>query len=454
VSSVAGRTLADAFEPASWESLDRSAVLRQRITEYCARGWGRLIPLAPGTKAPYTPLLPGGSWLPLAEHPSLAGDVLAWFDAVPRLNLGLATGHGVDVADIDIPVGTAALRALLELRTPIVKTSRDHLHIYLKGGGQNMSTPYGSIRGHNQYVPIPPSTHPDGDIYTWIWLPDTLATMEQFFEVAQEIGLYEPGVEALRHQRQTQVVNPYSLLASQLASPVRAAEVGPNAAEDSLPTRLDDWDRDMSFVARARDLLSIPAVPLGKHFRCVLPGHRELHPSAALILDGRGRVVYHDFHHRDGREFYTLADVFASQTAGTAIASRGPRLAIWKLRLLNTLGYIESADVDLMTSAPPLSPTARRVLTGFNLLLRVRWASAYGEPAPFTWRFAAHWCGMSQKEAGAGLQELRRLGVIVKIRTEKRIPYYLPTAAGTGLVGEARQLLTSLARPEPAAGAR
>ena len=71
------------------------------------------------------------------------------------------------------------------------------------------------------------------------------------------------------------------------------------------------WDADENFARAAAALLGIPDVPIGKAFRCILPGHTDEHPSASLYRDRSGAVVYRDWHRADGEEWYTLAEVRA-----------------------------------------------------------------------------------------------------------------------------------------------
>ena len=105
------------------------------------------------------------------------------------------------------------------------------------------------------------------------------------------------------------------------------------------------WDADENFARAAAALLGIPDVPIGKAFRCILPGHTDEHPSASLYRDRSGAVVYRDWHRADGEEWYTLAEVRASLAYGKAVKLSGPELATWHLRLLVETGFVEPAQV-------------------------------------------------------------------------------------------------------------
>ncbi len=102
---------------------------------------------------------------------------------------------------------------------------------------------------------------------------------------------------------------------------------------------------DPGVVARVQRLLDIPDVPPGKPFLCVLPVHEERHPSAALHIDAKGCVVYHDFHARGTPEFLTLPEVYAAQRYGEVKRLSGPEVAVWALRLLVETGTVVPVDV-------------------------------------------------------------------------------------------------------------
>jgi hypothetical protein len=60
-------------------------------------------------------------------------------------------------------------------------------------------------------------------------------------------------------------------------------------------------------------------------------------------------------------------------------------------------------------------------------------------PAPFSWRFAAAWCGLGARQAGAALRWLLAQGVIQKVGTHQRTALFAPGAApGRRRIGGAR----------------
>lgn len=50
---------------------------------------------------------------------------------------------------------------------------------------------------------------------------------------------------------------------------------------------------------------------VGEAFLCLLPGHDERNPSAALWRNDSGEIIFRDWHERDGKEWYLLANVYA-----------------------------------------------------------------------------------------------------------------------------------------------
>src|SRR3984957_11379940 len=99
-----------------------------------------------------------------------------WWRAWPNANIGIATGAGLVVIDVDGPAGEAALQVLQSEHgsfpeTATVKTSRGR-HLYLRtpkdshipcsaGGGLD-------VRGDGGFVVAPFSLHISGHIYEWI----------------------------------------------------------------------------------------------------------------------------------------------------------------------------------------------------------------------------------------------------------------------------------------------
>jgi hypothetical protein len=106
-----------------------------------------------------------------------------WWRRAPLANVGLATGHVVDVLDLDGPDGVAALRRFATQHSwtptgPLVRTGRGW-HLYLRPSGTGPRNPidpkllsHVDWRGKGAYAIAPPSRHALG-AYTWVRGLDT-----------------------------------------------------------------------------------------------------------------------------------------------------------------------------------------------------------------------------------------------------------------------------------------
>jgi Bifunctional DNA primase/polymerase, N-terminal len=102
--------------------------------------------------------------------------ILAWWTRHPQANIGLATGHTVDVLDVDGPEGEHAIRELaathgLESSGPLVRTGGGGWHYYVAPTGLDNVQPrdleHVDWRGRGGYVVAPPSRHASGHPYQW-----------------------------------------------------------------------------------------------------------------------------------------------------------------------------------------------------------------------------------------------------------------------------------------------
>lgn len=109
--------------------------------------------------------------------------VIEGFD--PAGNLGIATGKGIVVVDVDPRNGgDATLAKLVESQgelpeTPCVQTGGGGQHYYFKANGHDLKCGAGVIgpgvdlKADGGYCVAPPSVHPSGDPYEWLVGPDT-----------------------------------------------------------------------------------------------------------------------------------------------------------------------------------------------------------------------------------------------------------------------------------------
>ena len=177
--------------------------------------------------------------------------------------------------------------------------------------------------------------------------------------------------------------------------------------------------------------------PVGKAFRCILPGHEESRPSASIYQDSASGVfMYRDWHRRDGLEWFSLAWVRAALAYGEVKQLRAPETARWYLRLFHEARLVTPVDVELPPLPPSARGTAEKVAAGFRLLLGLRRLVGDEDPIAFTRRFASAWCDVGERQAGDAISELRDCGVIARVDEcrygGKSIPLYLPGKGSPG----------------------
>lgn len=151
------------------EPVQRVATLAEAALWYAEQGL-HVFPLWPRAKLPH----PG-------THGCLDGTsdldvVAAWWRRNPHSNIGIATGHLVDVIDIDGPVGVKSWSELLgkgllpELLGHVLTPRAGGHHLYVRADGKgNKAGVYPGVdhRGLGGYVVAPPSVNEYGVRYTW-----------------------------------------------------------------------------------------------------------------------------------------------------------------------------------------------------------------------------------------------------------------------------------------------
>jgi putative DNA primase/helicase len=107
-----------------------------------------------------------------------ADRIREWWEQIPDANIGIATGHGFFVVDLDGPAAAlwADANELPDTLTAITAKGR-HLFYALppntsvrNSAGQ--VAPGVDIRGAGGYVVAPPSVHPSGHVYQWLDLDE------------------------------------------------------------------------------------------------------------------------------------------------------------------------------------------------------------------------------------------------------------------------------------------
>jgi hypothetical protein len=127
-----------------------------------------------------------------------AAQIGKWWAKRPWANIGLATGSGLAVFDIDGPEGADELRALVaqhgRLPPTLTQATGRGFHVIFAtraGAGEVRSSAVGKIhvRGEGGYILLPPSDHISGKKYRWLnklplaSLPDWLRQWSQGYKV-------------------------------------------------------------------------------------------------------------------------------------------------------------------------------------------------------------------------------------------------------------------------------
>lgn len=169
---------ADRIESHMIEIDGRPPRLGEAAVAYASWGWP-VFPLKPRSKAP-------ASRHGFKDATTDVDRLHAWWAKHPDHNVGLATGHGFDVIDIDVPKedqplpGALALVKLIDrmgMNFPLVHgqvaTARGGLHLYVacRGGGNGAALAPGiDYRGLGGYVVAPPSTLSGHRRQSWAWV--------------------------------------------------------------------------------------------------------------------------------------------------------------------------------------------------------------------------------------------------------------------------------------------
>lgn len=131
---------------------------------YAQRGF-MIFPLQPFSKIPY------GHTKGFKDASNDPDQVAYWWSRVPQANIGIATGHIVDVIDIDGELGHQSrlnnwdlfksLNVIAVASTP--RNGGQHIYVEAHGGGNRAGVwPGIDIRGKGGYVILPPSRLKEG----------------------------------------------------------------------------------------------------------------------------------------------------------------------------------------------------------------------------------------------------------------------------------------------------
>jgi len=176
-----------AYNRTALDQANQQPALLDAALEYAALGL-RVIPLHHletnghcSCRSPTCKLKQHGKHPRLNAWPQLAtaeaATVQNWWQRWPRANLGIATGQGVLVLDVDGEEGEQTLKQLQKQHgllpdTACVRTGSGGAHYYFRCseviGNPVKFLPGLDLRGDGGQVVAPPSTHYSGNAYTWI----------------------------------------------------------------------------------------------------------------------------------------------------------------------------------------------------------------------------------------------------------------------------------------------
>jgi hypothetical protein len=348
----------------------------------------------------------------------------------PHANFGVVMGtiSGHFVIETDGPKGRSFLQRYVLSPTPTVISRRgDHKYLKIPPGYTVKTThlPELDIIGDGDYVVGPGSIHHTGHVYHWqeyLSLTDLEPDYppEPLLSWMAEHGILRRGATPKYSQTSRGRLKSTSHAFSQRDHPTQSAsgttmDRKPGTAPQGgfktiftpiLETCGTPLESSLAELAKKPDIrdaclafLGLDDVGFAKAFLCRLPGHRERHPSAVLMLGENDHAVYHDLHASDGElPVYTLVDYYRAQLRGRALgrdeALKGPVLMPWWERLLVEVGYLETVPIPARTLPDRAPESVRCVYRKFIYLCGCKWLYEPGQPTTFSVRFGMEWCGI------------------------------------------------------------
>jgi hypothetical protein len=384
---------------------------------YIERGWA-VIPIGtnkmPNSKV-LTSVYGNSSWKPLTQRPASRPEVREWFAADPTTGIGILCGEpsaGLVVADFDTMMGVALPP------TPTVLTGRGR-HSYFTDPTVTTSTayPWGDLKGSG-YVVAPPTRHQSGRGYTWLVSPDDVdpAPLPVF---PATTSAPSRGMSSPREPRRD-------------ISPWFARGFSETEGRPDFQEGLAVWDAFGPYIealARACGWRVCGA------FTCTIHGDQKSR-SAALYRTDSGRWVYKCFHR--GAPTYSLTQAFTAFVTREDVGDMpNATQIVWKLRALQTTGFLAAEPVLLPELPARATACTRKLYLGIQMLFALKWAWPFwtGDATTITRRFMASWTGMSEGAVERAKGELLQAGVIMKVGMHRRASLYLPGPS----LGDAQQ---------------
>lgn len=186
-----------------------------------------------------------------------------------------------------------------------------------------------------------------------------LALREGFLRTPTPVILKKGPVEVETTPRKVPVTSPRT-------TPVPVAPPSQPVGRGERRGRVSPLSCDERLVAHLFQIAGRDPVPLGRKFRCLLPGHPERHPSAAFFRGESGQIFYHDLHASKygTEEWLTLGEVYHALEVGHL-----EELTPWeKARALAALALNAGVELPLTTEVRERLERASHALAGVEVL--------------------------------------------------------------------------------------
>lgn len=357
-----------------------------------------------------------------SDPPTMAFDIDNYQAAVPWFE-----NHGINldallVADDAVQIRSGKPnRAKLLYRLPNGTKPPASIKIAGDDGGTLFELRCATANGRTVQDVLPPSIHPDtGKPYEWHGdfrkIPEIPPVLLKLWDSLRKDS---PGHAASRNlggiKHSSHIATVFTRQ-SQFMTPPLAQVVTFDGKRIELDRYLNRPDIGLA-LAKHMDLHVEGLETDGRtgSFRCVLPGHGDCSPSASLFLTDGGEVMYRDWHMTSGAEWYTLPEVCASIAYGKAVKLGRPEHATWRIRLLVKAGILQPYPVALNPLPEGAPGTVKKCHSGFRFLLGCKWRYKPNAPTPFSRKFAAAWCGISESSAQTAIHELQNTYKIIRI---------------------------------------
>lgn len=410
----------------------------------------RIHPLEAGTKA--KPHLRGYQALATTDEAQIRQ---WWTTRWPQANPGIICGQGSGIIALDIDRrngGEEGLRTLEAMYAPLPMTwtalPYDGYHYFFRAPA-NLILKHGYLASGVELIGegsnlvgvgtwrAPDTKCPEGHHYTWAdcqrpadiplaelpaWVIDR-AMKKGLVQTVTTPQVSSQTLGASQVESQSDHLRSDGGISDTRAVFLLAYPSTPLLEMSELPVKLDraavkalfsDW----RVVQRCLSVLGLSHVTgTGKKFHCVI--HKDEKPSASLMKAKDGEYRYVDFHHEkhegEGTPItYSLTSLYYRKRTGLPVTTRlnASSYLTWSLRLLIDAGVLPPAVIKAPKLKGEVTFYEKTVYEGFQSLLATKWIRTDKAPTPFTWEFAAAWCGISKAHVSQAMKELLAKGYI------------------------------------------